>query len=90
MAGIKWIIHDKNDEIIQHIFFNEEKHSICLGTEEIDGPEIYLTRNEYLYFCVSFDADRNEYLVITDFDGPFIKCSRGKIFRYEKDTFVLL
>ena len=69
---------------------NKGGRSICIGTEEIDGPNILIKNDIYVYFCLNGTDNPHEYMVITDYDGPFTTAHSGDVFRFGKTAFHLL
>lgn len=88
-SGVKWIMNVNGQELTQYLYFGNDD-SIVIGTEMIDGPGVYLSRDYYIYLCINFDEEQDRYNVIWDFDGPFYSYPRGESFTYGIDTFVLL
>lgn len=89
-AGIQWVILLNGKQVTQYFYFGNNESQYCIGTEDIDGPDILLNRDYYIYFCVQYDEKSDSYLVINDFDGPFREYPRGEKFLYGIDSFTLL
>lgn len=89
-AGIQWEILLDGKQVTQFHYFVNNVSSFCVGTEAIDGPDILLNRDYYIYFYVSYDEKSDSYSVIQDFDGPFRPYPHGEKFIYGIDSFTLL
>lgn len=89
-AGIQWEILLDGKQVTQYSYFVNNVSEFCVGTEAIDGPNILLNRDYYIYFYVSYDEKSDSYSVIQDFDGPFIPYPHGEKFIYGIDSFTLL
>ena len=65
---------------------------ICIGSEWIDGPQLLIKCHSYVYFDVfsARNGNPHDYLVITDFLGPFRPAHSGDRFEFEEQTFRLL
>lgn len=88
--GIQWEILLNGEPVTQYSYFINNVSVFCVGTEAIDGPNILLNRDYYIYFYVQYDEKSDSYLAITDFDGPFKKYPHGEKFIYGIDSFTLL
>ena len=89
-AGIQWDILLDGKQVTKYCYFENNVAHFSVGTEAIDGPDILLNRDYYIYFYVSYDEKNDSYLVITDFDGPFRQYPHGEKFTYGIDSFTLL
>lgn len=90
MPGIQWDILLDGKQVTQYCYFENNVAHFSVGTEAIDGPDILLSRDYYIYFYAQYDEKSDSYLVITDFDGPFKNYPHGKKFVYGIDSFTLL
>lgn len=90
MPGIQWDILLDGKPVTQYSYFKNNVAHFSVGTEAIDGPKLLLNRDYYIYFYAQYDEKRDCYLVIQDFDGPFIPCPHGEKFTYGIDSFTLL
>ncbi|MCI6488485.1 MAG: hypothetical protein MSA25_10630 [Clostridiales bacterium] len=90
MPGIQWDILLDGKQVTQYCYFENNVAHFSVGTEAIDGPDILLSRDYYIYFYAQYDEKSDCYLVIQDFDGPFIPCPHGEKFTYGIDSFTLL
>ena len=88
--GIQWEILLDDKPVTQYCYLKNNLSAFCVGTEAIEGPNILLNRDYYIYFSVSYDEKSDSYLVITDFDGPFKNYPHGEKFVYGIDSFTLL
>ena len=88
--GIQWETLLDGKPVTQYCYFENNVSAFCVGTEAIDGPNILLNRDYYIYFYAQYDERSDSYLVITDFDGPFKKYPHGEKFTYGIDSFTLL
>ena len=89
-AGIQWDILLDGKRVTQYCYFENNVAHFSVGTEAIDGPDILLNRDYYIYFYAQYDEKNDSYLVINDFDGPFKKYPHGEKFTYGIDSFTLL
>ena len=89
-AGIQWDILLDGKQVTKYCYFENNVAHFSVGTEAIDGPDILLNRDYYIYFYVLYDEKNDSYLVITDFDGPFRPYPHGEKFTYGIDSFTLL
>ena len=89
-AGIQWDFLLDGKRVTQYCYFENNVAHFSVGTEAIDGPDILLNRDCYIYFYVSYDEKNDCYLVIQDFDGPFRPYLHGEKFTYSIDSFTLL
>lgn len=90
MPGIQWDILLDGKQVTQYSYFENNVAHFSVGTEAIDGPDILLSRDYYIYFYAQYDEKSDSYLVIHDFDGPFKKYPHGEKFTYGIDSFTLL
>lgn len=88
-AGVKWEINSNDWKTVQYVYF-DGANSTTFGSEECDGPTILLDRDYYMYLSISFDLERDSYMVIEDFDGPLRFYPHGEIFTYGIESFTLL
>ena len=77
-------------QVTQYCYFENNVAHFSVGTEAIDGPDKLLSRDYYIYFYAQYDEKSDCYLVIQDFDGPFIPHPHGEKFTYGIDSFTLL
>ena len=89
-AGIQWDILLDGKQVTKYCYFENNVAHFSVGTEAIDGPDILLNRDYYIYFYVSYDEKNDCYLVIQDFDGPFRPYPHSEKFTYGIDSFTLL
>ena len=89
-AGIQWDILLDGKQVTKYCYFENNVAHFSVGTEAIDGPDIILSRDYYIYFYAQYDEKSDCYLVIQDFDGPFIPYPHGEKFTYGIDSFTLL
>ena len=90
MPGIQWDILLDGKPVTQYSYFKNDVSVFSVGTEAIDGPDILLSRDYYINFYAQYDEKSDCYLVIQDFDGPFIPYPHGEKFTYGIDSFTLL
>lgn len=90
MPGIQWEILLNGKQVTQYCYFENNAAHFSVGTEAIDGPKLLLNRDYYIYFYAQYDEKSDCYLVIQDFDGPFIPYPHGEKFTYGIDSFTLL
>ena len=66
--------------------------SFCIGSEEIDGPDLLIRTRSYVYLCVGSgkSGDIHDYLVINDFDGPIKPAHSGDVFDFGSERFRLV
>ena len=88
--GIQWEILLDGKQVTQYCYFENNVAHFSVGTEAIDGPKLLLNRDYYIYFYAQYDEKSDCYLVIQDFDGPFIPYPHGEKFTYGIDSFTLL
>lgn len=64
------------------ILFRDGRYSLCVGSEESDGPALLINSNSYVYLCVrsANNGDPNDYYVIEDFDGPLMLRHSGYVY----------
>ena len=89
-VGIQWDFLLDGKRVTQYCYFENNVAHFSVGTEAIDGPDILLNRDYYIYFYAQYDEKNDSYLVINDFDGPFKKYPHGEKFTYGIDSFTLL
>ena len=88
--GIQWEMLLDGKPVTQYCYFENNVSAFCVGTEAIDGPNILLNRDYYIYFYAQYDERSDSYLVITDFDSPLKNYPHGEKFVYGIDSFTLL
>ena len=66
------------------LMFPQGASGVCIGTEEIDGPDLIVKSPEYIYLCITSanSGSLQDYYVVEDFDGPFKVRHSGYVYDY--------
>ena len=66
--------------------------SFCIGSEEIDRPDLLIKSKLYVYLCAGSANTGNlrDYFVIIDFDGQIKIAHSGDIFDFGSERFRLI
>ena len=66
------------------LMFPQGASGVCIGTEEIDGPDLIVKSPEYIYLCItgSNSGSAHDYFVVEDFDGPIKLRHSGHVYDF--------
>lgn len=63
---------------------NRKEQELCIGSCELDSPDLLLRSNDYIYLCIggSGTGDPHDYDFVCDFEGPIKRGRSGDVFQF--------